>query len=154
MVKLNLITLSGNLTKDAELKVSQNGNKFLVGSIAYNFDKLENGQWVSESTTFLNFVCYGKTAETQAQRAKKGVGALLVGKLKQEYYTDQYGNQKSMFRIIASELKLDKPAQDQQQAPETQKVDMTPPPPNTNEFGSTFGSAIPTVDFSDDEIPF
>ena len=68
----NSVILTGNLTRDLELKYSQNGIAYADSAIAVN-DK--------EKAIFVNFRIFGKYAETMAQYLVKGTKVLIQGKL-------------------------------------------------------------------------
>ena len=68
----NLVILTGNLTKNLELKYSQNGTAYADGAIAVN---------EKDKAVFVNFRLFGKYAETMAEYLRKGTKVLIQGKL-------------------------------------------------------------------------
>ena len=68
----NNVILTGNLTRDLEVKYAQSGTAYADSAIAVN-DK--------EKAIFVNFRIFGKYAETMAQYLVKGTKVLIQGKL-------------------------------------------------------------------------
>lgn len=88
----------GNLVK--EVKLEGTGDKqFLRNTIAINE---KHGD--SESTTFVDFVIFGKGAETFAKYTQKGDGVEIVGKLQNSEYTDKEGNKRTSTSIVVREF--------------------------------------------------
>ena len=65
-MSINLVVLTGRLTKDPELKYSAGGTAYCRFTIAVNraFDK--------EKSDFISCTAFGKTAELIAEYVKKG----------------------------------------------------------------------------------
>lgn len=89
---MNKIYLSGNLTKDPEVKYTQNGKSLAKAGIAVNrpFSK-------GKETDFFNLVAWGKTAEFFGRYLNKGSKILVEGRLQNNNYEDNkvvkhYGN--------------------------------------------------------------
>lgn len=81
MIILNEVTVSGHLTKDPELRVTQNGNSVVTLNLATNekwTDKQGNKQ---ESVEYHKIVFWGKQAETINQYCKKRHGLYVEGSL-------------------------------------------------------------------------
>ena len=77
---MNKVILSGNLTRDVELKVSQQNKAFARTGIAVNrpFSK--------DAVDFFNIVAFGKTAEFLCKWFTKGSKVLLEGRLQTNSY--------------------------------------------------------------------
>ena len=88
----------GNLVK--EVKLEGTGEKqYLRNTIAINEKRGD-----SESTTFVDFVIFGKGAETFAKYTQKGDGVEIVGKLQNSDYTDKEGNKRTSTSILVREF--------------------------------------------------
>ena len=70
------ITIAGNVTKDGELRTTQNGGKILGFSIAVN--GYANG---AKTTDFFDVSIWGKRGEQAQQFAKKGAKMCVSGDL-------------------------------------------------------------------------
>jgi single-strand DNA-binding protein len=84
MNNLNSIILEGNLVRDAQLTEPAPGFKKCAFSIAVNrFFKNRKNEDVNEAS-FFEVEAYGKMAEYCGEKAKKGRGVRVVGRLKQD----------------------------------------------------------------------
>ena len=70
------ITIAGNITKDGELRNTQNGSKVAGFSVAVN--GYENGE---KTSTFFDVSLWGKRGENVMQFAKKGAKICVTGEL-------------------------------------------------------------------------
>lgn len=86
MNNLNSILIEGNLTKNPQEK-SIEGSALSSFSIACNRYYKKDGEQVKE-TSFFNVDIWGKTAEYCNKYLKKGSGVRVVGRLKQDRWTD------------------------------------------------------------------
>lgn len=97
--------ITGNLTRDPELRTTPNGAQVCSFSVAVNRvyrDASGNNQ---ESVSYLDCVAWGRLAETIAQYAKKGSGVLVSGRLEQRSWEDkQTGQKRSRVEIIAEDF--------------------------------------------------
>jgi single-strand DNA-binding protein len=74
---MQIITISGNLGRDAELRSTQNGDKVLSFSVGVRqgFDRDTKSEW-------FRCLVWGKRAESISQYLLKGVRVSVVGTLK------------------------------------------------------------------------
>ena len=78
---MNKIFLSGNLTKEPEIRYTQNGKCVTRMSIAVN-----QGYGDKQSTDFFNLIAWEKTAELCGKYLAKGSKILVEGRLKNNNY--------------------------------------------------------------------
>lgn len=78
---LNKVFLSGNLTRDVEVRYSQQGTAFARTSIAIN--RHTNKE---KAVDFFNVVSFGKTAEFCGKYFHKGSRVLVEGRLQTNSY--------------------------------------------------------------------
>ena len=132
---MNNITITGNVTKDLELKTLQGDNHVVNFTVATNRRFKEKGERI---TDFFSVVLWGETAKIAAQYLQKGSKCLIRGEMQLRKYTDKEGVQKIMPEIKGEELELlGSPGQKQENfAPKVtiEEVDM--------------------ADADEDEIPF
>lgn len=88
---MNNITITGNVTKDLELKTLQGDNHVVNFTVATDRRFKEKGEKI---TDFFNIVLWGRTAELAAQYLQKGSKCLIQGEMQLRKYTDKEGNQK------------------------------------------------------------
>lgn len=141
---MNKLIITGNLTRDVELKYLQSGSAIAQFGIASNRKiKKQDGSF-ADDTCFVDVKLFGRTAEVANQYLRKGSKVLIEGKLTYESWTDQSGAKKSRLLITAEAIEfLD---QNQKQNQE-QIVDMSQPKQDHS-------NNIPTIEIAEDEIPF
>lgn len=101
----NLITVTGNTTRDPELRFTSGGQATLTLGLAVNrrwFDKAAD-EW-KEQTSFFNVVCWRDLAENVAESCPRGTRVVVVGRLEQREYEDKEGNKRQAIEIIADEV--------------------------------------------------
>ena len=101
MNQLNSIILEGNLVEDCG--VSEPVAGFLVGKMPLGverFYKNRDGEMVKELSVF-DIECYGKMAEFAGEKAKKGRGIRVVGRLKQDTWVDSEQKNHSRVYVVA-----------------------------------------------------
>ncbi len=104
MTDINQVVLIGRLTRDAELKYTNNGTPVSRISIAVNQRRKMNEQWVDEAN-FFNIVIWGKTAESLNPYLQKGKQIAVTGQLRQNRW-EQDGQQRSRVEIVATNIQL------------------------------------------------
>ena len=91
---MNNVVLTGRLTANPELKVTQSGTKVCVFALAVNKDK--------EHTDFPQVVCFEKTAENLCTYQKKGSMIGVNGRLQTRSYERQDGSKAYVTEVIAN----------------------------------------------------
>jgi single-strand DNA-binding protein len=99
-VNLNRVVITGNLTADPE---SFNGGCQL--RVAVNGRAKENGEWV-DRPDFLDVVVFGKLAEVCAEHLAKGRPVAIDGKLRQDRWQTEGGDNRSRVRIVAESVQF------------------------------------------------
>lgn len=103
-VEINCFTVSGNLTKDAELKSLPSGTPLLNFSIAVSYRYKQSDQWV-DKVSYFNCQWFGKQCENMKQYLVKGQGVAIEGELRQDRW-EKDGVKHDKYYIIVSKLKL------------------------------------------------
>jgi single-strand DNA-binding protein len=101
----NHITIIGNAGSDAELNVTNNGEKYAKFSVAVNeyAGKGQDGKPVYK-TTWFPVTAWKGLAEIAEKLVEKGNPYLVAGRLTINSYTDKNGNPRTNVNIIASEV--------------------------------------------------
>jgi single-strand DNA-binding protein len=94
-MSINKVILSGNLTRDPDVKYTQSGTAVATFSIAVN-----DGYGDNQKTYYPNIVVWGKTAETVGKNLTKGSKVGVVGKLTSRSY-ESNGQKKYITEIVA-----------------------------------------------------
>ncbi|MBQ0071679.1 MAG: single-stranded DNA-binding protein [Spirochaetales bacterium] len=105
MADINSVTLTGRLTRDAELKYAPNGNAIVRFSMAVNRSKRNSdGSWVDEPS-FFDCVYFGKPAEAVNSYLSKGRQIAVQGELRQSRW-EQEGQSRSRVEVYINNLSL------------------------------------------------
>jgi single-strand DNA-binding protein len=104
MADINHVVLVGRLTRNAELKYTNNGSAVCKFSLAINQRRKKEDQWVDESH-FFDIVLWGKTAESLNQYLVKGKQVGIEGQLRQDRW-EQEGQARSKVEIFATNVML------------------------------------------------
>ena len=91
---MNKFIVSGNLTKDAELRYTTNEKAYSKFTIANN-----EGYGDNKKTNFFNCTLWGKGAENLNRFLVKGQKVLITGKVEINDYTDKEGISKKIIDI-------------------------------------------------------
>lgn len=95
---MNIVQITGRLTKDPELRYSNNGTAFTTVNIAvddYDFKAKEKIAY------FFPVVIWGKAAENLAKYQSKGSKILVKGKLRARSYDAKDGTKRYVTEIVA-----------------------------------------------------
>ena len=101
----NIVTVVGQLTADPELRHTKKNIPVASFSVAHNdrvFDR-ESEEWVDGEPTFVRASYWRELGENFAESHSKGDRVILVGKLKQNDFTDKDGNERSTLELIVEE---------------------------------------------------
>ena len=112
MNNLNSVLLEGNLVRDPQSKTTTNGamvTKITLACNRYYQSEGEDG-WIQE-VSYFDIEAWGRLAEKINSLGKKGRGARIVGRLKQDRWTDDNGNNRSKIYVVAehAEFRPEKP---------------------------------------------
>lgn len=119
MPNWNQVTLVGRLTKDTDLRYLPSNTAVCALSIAINrFWRNQQGE-KQEETTFIDCEAFAKTAELIHQHLRKGSHILIVGRLRQDQWTDKEGQNRSKLKVIVESFQFidSRPAADAETAP-------------------------------------
>jgi len=83
---LNEVRLLGNLTRDPELKTTENGKKLCKFGIATNRSWKDEDGTIQTKTDFHNIICWGRKAEVYSEYLKKGNKVLILGRIENQKY--------------------------------------------------------------------
>lgn len=128
---MNNVVLTGRLTANPELKVTQSGTQVCVFALAVNKDK--------EHTDFPQVVCFGKTAENLSIYQRKGSLIGVNGRLQTRTYDRQDGSKAYVTEVIANAVEyLSSKSENEAKTQQNEVVEIVEAP----------------VNVSDDDLPF
>lgn len=106
---LNSVTISGNLTRDAELRQTPSGVSVLSFSVAVNESR--KNQRTDEREDYPNYIdctMFGRRAEGVGKHLGKGVYVSLTGKLHQNRWQTQEGQNRSKLEVNVGEIHFER----------------------------------------------
>jgi single-strand DNA-binding protein len=102
---LNSILLEGNLTRDPESKTLSTGTQVCNFSIASDRFYRQNDSTEKE-VSYFDVEAWARLGLACSQNLKKGRGVRVVGRLKQDRWTDPEGKSKSRVLIVAEHVEF------------------------------------------------
>ncbi len=145
----NRITLVGNLTRDPEIRYVDGGGK-AVTKFALAINRKSKA---GDETMFIDIVAWDRLGEICNQYLKKGMSALVEGRLAIRDYTNKDGEKRRAVEVVASDMQmLDSKGRGTGEGGGS----------SFNGGGGSRGAAVPAAvggggldeDSMDDEIPF
>lgn len=105
--------ITGNLTRDPELRSTPNGASVCSFSVAVNRVYRDSNGAQKEDVSFIDCSAWGKLGEMIGQYAKKGSGVLVSGRLSQRTWEDKNSGQKrSRVEIVVEDFNFTSSASD------------------------------------------
>ncbi len=96
--------LTGNLTRDPELRFSAKGNAWCAAGLAVNRRKrLDDGTYEELPAEFYDLVTFGDLAENVAELAK-GTRVIAFGKVEHGTWTAKDGTERETVKLLADEV--------------------------------------------------
>ena len=105
-MSINRVAISGNLTRDAELRTTQSGMSILGFGVAVN-DRRKNqqtGEW-EDCPSFVDCTVFGARAEKLQPYLAKGSKVALEGKLRYSSW-ESGGQRRSKLGVIVDDLEF------------------------------------------------
>jgi single-strand DNA-binding protein len=101
---INHVVLVGRLTRDAELRYTNNGTAICAFSIGNTYRTKQGENWVEESN-FFNCVMFGRRAEALHQYLTKGKQIGIDGALRYSKW-EQDGQPRSKVEVHVNDIQL------------------------------------------------
>ena len=124
-MSINRVSISGNLTRDAELRQTQGGMAILSLGVAVN-DRRKNqqtGEW-EDVPNFVDCVMFGSRAEKLAHYLAKGTKVAIDGKLRYSSW-EKDGARRSKLEVVVDEIEfMSRGGQQQRQQQQTASADL------------------------------
>lgn len=130
-MSINKVTITGNLTREPQLKRTQSGMAILDFGVAVN-DRRKNsqsGEW-EDYANFIDCTMFGNRAEGVSNYLAKGMKVAIDGKLRWSQW-ERDGQKRSKITVIVDEIEFmsresgSKPSNQQQPTNEPQEVQAT-----------------------------
>ena len=105
MVSFNKVVLAGNLTRDPELRFTNNGIPVCEFGIAVN-ERSGKGADATERANFFDVTAWRDLGETVANYKKKGDPVLVEGRLQFRSWEAQDGSKRSKVDVVANNVQF------------------------------------------------
>ena len=112
-MSINRACISGNLTRDPEVRRTQGGMAIMTFGVAVN-DRRKNpqtGEW-EDYANFVDCTMFGSRAESVANHISKGSKVSIEGKLRWSQW-ERDGQKRSKIEVIVDEIEFMSKAQQQ-----------------------------------------
>ena len=132
-MSINRVVISGNLTRDPELRALPSGTSVLGLGIAVN-DRRKNqetGQW-EDVPNFFDVSIFGARADALSRFLTKGTKVAIEGRLRWHQWENPQGEKRSKVDIVADEIEF----------------------LSSREGAPSYAAPEPAADAIGDEIPF
>ncbi|MCR4425843.1 MAG: single-stranded DNA-binding protein [Firmicutes bacterium] len=147
---MNRVVLVGRLTRDPELRFTQNG--IAVARFTLAVDRPFSNQQGERETDFIDVVVWRKQAENSAEYLKKGHLAAVDGRLQVRSYQTAEGQKRRVWEVVADRVQfLERRSGDAGSRPQSAGYPDTPGPADMleDEEAATFAEEIDSSD-----VPF
>lgn len=116
MNQINSLIIEGNIVSIPEIKETANHSKLATFSIAVNrYYKKTDGTFEQE-VSYFDVNAWGTLAETVENKAVKGIGCRVVGRLKQDRWKDTEGRTQNKVCIVAEHVEFMKSSSESEKA--------------------------------------
>lgn len=151
---INRVVLTGRLTRDPELKTTQNGLSVASFTLAVNRQFTNaNGKHAAD---FINCVIWRKSAENLCNFTHKGSLIGIDGRLQTRSYDDNNGQRVFITEVVVDNFSLLEPKNENQA--NNQGSNNNGYSNNSNANAATepdpFADGGDTIDISNDDLPF
>ena len=105
-MSINRVTITGNLTRDPELRATTGGTQVLSFGVAVN-DRRRNpqsGEW-EDYPNFVDCTMFGTRAEAVSRYLSKGTKVAIEGKLRYSSW-ERDGQRRSKLEVIVDEIEF------------------------------------------------
>jgi single-strand DNA-binding protein len=101
----NSITISGNITRDPEMRYTPSGVSKVSFGVAVNrsWRNQQTQEW-EEQTSFFNVVAWRQLAENAGASLAKGTRVVVSGRLEQRSWETDQGEKRSIVEIVADDI--------------------------------------------------
>ena len=159
---LNKAILMGRLTRDPELKYTQNNLPVVQFTVAVERNMAAQGQ--EKQTDFINVVAWRKAAEFVSQWFTKGMMIIVEGSIQSRRWQDKEGHNRTTIEVVASAVQFGETKKSRESnmgyqggypdayAPAPQQAPDSCPDPS---FGMPTGNSdFSEISDDDGEVPF
>lgn len=139
-MSINKVILSGNLTRDPELRATSGGTSVLAIPLAVNDRyRSQDGEWL-DRPNYVDCEVWGKRADALAKILAKGAKVCVEGRLRWHSWEAKDGTKRSKLTVTVNEVEL------MSQRAAAQLEDAS--------AAEVVKAAYPDAELYDEEVPF
>lgn len=101
----NTVTISGNTTREPEMRFTRTGTAVANFAVAVNRSRKVGDEWETE-TSFIDVTCWSQLAENVAESVSKGARVTVTGRMEQESWETEAGDKRSKIVVVADDVAL------------------------------------------------
>lgn len=149
-MSINHVVISGNLTRDAELRATASGIQVLSFDIAVNerYKDPQTDEW-KDRPNYVSCTMFGARAESVSRFIRKGSKVSISGKLRYSSW-EKDGQKRSKLEVIVNDIEFMSRGDSHQTAYQPPVV----PQQTAQAVNTTSTPADVDVDVYDEDIPF
>lgn len=155
-MSINRVCISGNLTRDPDLRSTQGGTPVLRMGVAVNERRKnpQTGEW-EDYPNFIDCAMFGTRAEKLAQYLAKGTKVAIDGRLRYSSW-EKDGERRSKLEVVVDEIEFMTRGGSQSQAPQSQAPQAQASQAQASQAQAPYRAPAPAQapDLYDADIPF
>ncbi|MDN6288871.1 MAG: single-stranded DNA-binding protein [Tetragenococcus koreensis] len=161
---INIVTIVGRLTRDAELRYTGSGNA--VASFTIAAERPYTNAQGERETDFINCVVWKKTAEALSNYTRKGSLIGITGRIQTRNYEGNDGKRVYVTEVVAESVKFLEPKKTNERHSESSEGNYASSNRNSTQGKNKGNNDYPeydedpfagnndSIDISDDDLPF
>lgn len=150
---INVVAVSGNLTKDPELRMLPSGTSICNMRLAVNAREKIDGDW-QDRANYFNVTVWGVHGENCAKYLSKGSGVMVSGRLRWREWDANDGTKRQDVEIVADQVVF-MPGKDGDRSGGSRQESSSGRGGGDGSYGVPTGAPAPApAAADDDDIPF
>ena len=103
----NTVTVTGNATREPEVRFTQGGSQVASFGVAVNrrWQNRSTNEW-EEQVSFFDISCWNQLAANVAETVGRGTRVTITGRLDQRSWETQNGEKRSKVEIVADDVAI------------------------------------------------
>ena len=103
----NTVTITGNATREPELRFTPSGQPVASFGVAVNrrWQNRQTQEW-EEATSFIDVTCWAQLAENAAESVGRGTRVTVTGRLDQRSWETDNGDKRSKVEVVADDVAI------------------------------------------------
>ena len=104
-MSINSVTITGNLTRDVDLRTTKTGTSIAEFCVAVN-ERVKQGDEWSDYANFITCTLWGKRAESLSPYLTKGQKVGIKGRLRYSSWENDDGKRQSTIKVMVEDVEL------------------------------------------------